>query len=210
MDRAQQKSHLIAQVNNTNYKPKDVSVIAYDELVTYEKISCTAKINSTQIILLDNQMMDHQVGYRVLAPATCKNSNRILLIDRGWIAKKKIDTLPPVNTQERILEGMAIWPSSGILLKKQTLPSKLTWPLILQKLEPELIESALNSQIWPKALRLDANNPLALQVPDVGVNMPPEKHQGYAMQWFSLALVLMVYYFFNRRKIINYEPKAYN
>jgi len=41
-------------------------------------------------------------------------------------------------------------------------------------------------------LALDEDHPSAFVVQSKAVNMPPEKHQGYAVQWFSLAFALCV------------------
>lgn len=201
LDRSKQKQYLINRIHNVSEKASDVKLFEADSLPLYEHISCEANINLGTAILLDNQFHDHEHGFRAMAIAKCKGSNKILLVDRGWVSKEKAKDIIENKKYRGIIKGISIWPSSGILLKKQDIPKSHVWPLILQKLDINIIEMALNNQIFPAAIRLPPEHELSLTVPEIKISTSPQKHKGYAIQWFSLAIVLMIYYSVNRRKV---------
>jgi surfeit locus 1 family protein len=68
---------------------------------------------------------------------------------------------------------------------------KKTWPVRVQQIDLKRAEKALGGPLYPAVLKvaepLTAKFITAWQV----VNMPPVKHQAYALQWFGLALVLI-------------------
>ena len=49
-------------------------------------------------------------------------------------------------------------------------------------------------EVFPYVLRLDRESPAALTVDWRVVNVQPDKHTGYAVQWFAMAAVLAVFY----------------
>ena len=50
----------------------------------------------------------------------------------------------------------------------------------------------LDTMLYPYSVRLDADSPGALTVDWPLVNMAPEKHRAYAVQWFCMALALLL------------------
>jgi surfeit locus 1 family protein len=48
--------------------------------------------------------------------------------------------------------------------------------------------------VFPFPVRIDAGESGALSVDWQVVNMSPQKHQGYAVQWFAMAAVLFGFY----------------
>ena len=74
------------------------------------------------------------------------------------------------------------------------------WPLVLQALEmdklgPELAQR-LGDRVFPYSVRLDANAPGALAIDWQVINVSPQKHVGYAVQWFTMAAVLFLFFVF--------------
>jgi len=65
----------------------------------------------------------------------------------------------------------------------------------LQHLDIDDLAEALQRDLLPYALVLDAGQPGALRYDWTYVEaMSPEKHRGYAIQWFGLALALLIIY----------------
>lgn len=201
LERAKQKQALINRIHNPADNASNIKNFEEYPPSTYEMISCEANINLNKAILLDNQYYNHQHGVRALAVANCNGTDKLLLVDRGWISKKDSFSVLSNKDYEGQIQGLSIWPSSGILLKAQSLPENIEWPLTLQKLDVTLIESALNNKIFSTAIRLPPEHELSFAVSEIKISTSPQKHNGYATQWFSLALVLVIYYSVNRRKV---------
>ncbi len=74
------------------------------------------------------------------------------------------------------------------------------WPKLIQAVEMDKLVPALatlqGDKVFPFPVRIDAGEPGALQVDWQLVNMSPQMHQGYAVQWFAMAAVLFVFLLF--------------
>jgi len=69
--------------------------------------------------------------------------------------------------------------------------------------DPGILSGLLARQVQPFVVRLDAADPNGLPRNWVTTVMLPAKHQGYAVQWFAMALALVgmfVYFTFSRQK----------
>jgi len=77
----------------------------------------------------------------------------------------------------------------------------LSWRL--QRLDFAVVSSALESvgvrDLRQAELRLEAAQPGVLQALPQTIGFGVERHQGYAFQWFGLAVALLAGYFFYRR-----------
>ncbi|MEY2667248.1 MAG: hypothetical protein RLZZ384_1419, partial [Pseudomonadota bacterium] len=51
----------------------------------YKQASLTGHFDTTQQFLLDNQIHESKVGYFVMTPFKIKNTNKAILVNRGWI-----------------------------------------------------------------------------------------------------------------------------
>ncbi|HEY7775897.1 MAG TPA: SURF1 family cytochrome oxidase biogenesis protein, partial [Kineobactrum sp.] len=87
-------------------------------------------------------------------------------------------------------------PGQPFLLAEQQLSPP--WPLRVQALEIDKLEPILatltDSELFPHVVRIDAGQPGALEVNWQVVNASPEKHHGYAVQWFTMAAVLAIFF----------------
>lgn len=151
---------------------------------------------SAPAVLLDNQTRDGRVGvrvYRAFQPAT---GGTPLLVELGWLplpADRQLPTVPlPAGTQT--LRGLLTAPPSpGLVSAKaahQADGTLLVAALDLQQLAPALQLDALA----PRVLKLDPDLPLgyARDLEILPNTLPPERHLGYAVQWFGLALAVLV------------------
>jgi cytochrome oxidase assembly protein ShyY1 len=57
-----------------------------------------------------------------------------------------------------------------------------------------LVATVTNAALYPHPVRIDSGQPEALAVAWQLVNASPEKHQGYAVQWFTMAAVLAIFF----------------
>jgi cytochrome oxidase assembly protein ShyY1 len=147
------------------------------------------------ILLLDNQRRGDAVGvrvYRVFQPV----GGRALLIDLGWLQLPPDRTLPvlaPINGEQRVRGLLTPSPASGIALGPPYIASKSKqW--LLTRVDLAALSSALHVDLGQRVLRLDPTVPIgyARDLNLLANTLPPERHRGYAVQWFGLAFATLV------------------
>jgi surfeit locus 1 family protein len=150
-------------------------------------------------ILLDDQIRNGRVGirvYRAFHAEDDRSSNATILIDMGWLplpanrAMPKLET--PVSDRLEVRGLLSPPPSSGIALGAGIAHTDNSW--IATRMDLVSIGSNLQAQLAPRVLRLDPALPLGYErdlevLPNA---MPPERHLGYAVQWFALAFASIV------------------
>lgn len=158
-------------------------------------------------ILLDNMTHDERAGYRVLTPLV-RNDGSTVLVDRGWVplvdgARSRLPDVS-VGAEEREVSGRADDPPrAGIVVDT---PDGTGWPRVLAFPRQAQLERVLGRPLHPQLVLLDAERPdgyvRAWQPP----GFPPDRHVGYAVQWFGLALTLTIIYFVVNLKKTDPEP----
>ena len=147
------------------------------------------------VLLLDNQRRGPAVGvreFRVFQP----DGGRALLVDLGWIALPGDRTLPataPLPGDHALRGLLAPPPSAGIALGPDHADAGGgRW--LLTRIELSAIATALRIDLAPRVLRLDPAVPLghARDLDPLPNTLPPERHRGYAVQWFGLAFATLV------------------
>jgi surfeit locus 1 family protein len=149
----------------------------------------------TPVLLLDNQRRGDRVGvreFRVFVP----NGGRNLLVDLGWQPLPADRTLPRVN---RPVEGeidlrglLAPPPSAGLALGSDHVESGGNrW--LLTRIDLAALRESLQTDLAPRVLRLDPAVPLGhvRDLEPLPNTLPPERHRGYAFQWFALAFATL-------------------
>ena len=145
--------------------------------------------------LLDNQRHDGRVGvraYRVFLPA----DGLPLLVDLGWLPLGEGRALPDVPRPEGPVEVRGLLappPSPGLPLGPGIAQDGDAW--LLTRVEPAAVAAAAGvERIAPRVLRLDPALPIghARDLEVLANTLPPEKHVGYAVQWFGLAATVLV------------------
>jgi cytochrome oxidase assembly protein ShyY1 len=147
---------------------------------------------------LDNQQRDGRTGvrlYRIFQPE--QPGARPLLVDLGWLPLPGDRRLPQPPAPAGMIEVRGLLappPSAGLALGPALAAQDAGW--LLTRVEPQAIVEAtgLSGPLAPRVLRLDPALPLghARDLALLANTLPPEKHRGYAVQWFALALAVLV------------------
>lgn len=167
---------------------------AYDA-VRHRRGQATGEPLPGRQFLVDNQVHQGRNGYRVLQAWQLSGSETVLLVDRGWVEA------PGPRTQLPEPE----WPSWGVLVEGvidsgpsvglrlgEPAEEHGRWPRRVQYLDYDYVAEQLDRPVVPYLLRLSPGHPAALVQDWSPSVLPPERHQGYAVQWFGLALALVV------------------
>ena len=149
-------------------------------------------------VLLDNQMREGQAGLKVYQPLQLLDAEPILLVDLGWVAWQPGRKLPLLTPQQGTLQlrGLLVAPpSAGLALGRAMMPAGPAKTWLATRIEPAVVADALQLRdISPQVLRLDPDLPIGYQrdlelLPNT---LPPARHLGYAVQWFALALAVLI------------------
>jgi surfeit locus 1 family protein len=178
--------------------PVSIDEIDPDVDLAFMPIKLTGQFDRQQYILLDNRVLDSQIGYEVLMPFRTEGG-RWVLVNRGWIegaADRR--SLPQVPVPEGLVTttGSVYVPAGDPFLLAEQDFSDASWPLVAQAVEMNKFAEALDRDIFPYVVRLDENTPGALQINWEPINVQPEKHVGYAVQWFAMATGLVIWFVF--------------
>lgn len=143
---------------------------------------------------LDNRTHDGQVGYEIFLPAMHCDSAAPVLLKLGFIAAAGPRTVLPVLHAEhwvgqQTIEGeVRPRPREPMLTAPAEPMGEQRWRLQSLEQTPE------GSPIQPTTLLVQVTMPQDGQLVDAWqpVNVAPERHLGYAIQWFGLAMVLVI------------------
>lgn len=159
------------------------------------RVKLNGFFNEDKILLLDNQVFKGQVGYQVFTPFTDSTSGLTLLVDIGWIAapprRELLPAMPALDDRTQ-LTGSIYHPRKGFEfgLRAERYNTPLNFPIVMQSIYPEQLSNLLQTNLLPFVVRSGESWPRSLQRAWAAVNMSPQKHQAYAVQWFGMALVL--------------------
>jgi len=188
LERAEIKASLIEEFDLEQAKaPKPMSSSSSQ----WSRVYLEGYYDSSQQVLIDNQINNGKVGYKIYTPFYY-DQDQAIFVDRGWISQGKTrNDLPDLNfnsTKLRIT-GSLIKPEKEVLAGDELLTEK--WPLVSQTKSPSIIQEAYDKQFSNKVLILEPGslymNEYVALIPFV---ITPTKHYGYALQWFTMSLVL--------------------
>lgn len=142
--------------------------------------------------LLDNRTRDGVPGYEVLT-LFYPEAGPPVVVNRGWVrAPVRREVLPafPTPQSEVQLQGrIADFPQPPVLDEDVAVQG---WPRRVQTLGSEQA-AEVEKLVANRVIRLDSPlQPGAFRADWQPDRMGPQTHYGYALQWFSLALVLLV------------------
>ena len=147
-------------------------------------------------VLMQNQFYHSQLGYDVLTPFYVNNTQQFLLVDRGWITEVQKETglflLEKPNGQH-IKGYLKLVNDYQFILGNNSMDEKAR-PLIIQKIDLADITRITHHAYYPFILRLNPKESYGFIRDWNIVITPAERHLGYAVQWFSMAIVLLIAY----------------
>ncbi len=158
--------------------------------IQFQPVLVTGQYLNNLTILQQNKHHDDKVGYEVLTPFQIPGQAKLLLVDRGWLENKN-DLLDALASTQIIKGYIKLLNEYQFILGENFLQ---TTPLILQRIDISEISKELNKDFYPYVLRLDATQIRGFARDWVIVTGLPQRHLAYAIQWFAMALVLLIGY----------------
>jgi surfeit locus 1 family protein len=168
-----------------------------DEL-QYRRVFVRGHYDMEHQLLLDNRTYQGHAGYHVLTPLRQADSDKVVLVNRGWVpvgrSRAELPGIPGTDG-EILIDGIVKLPLQNVFRLAAVEETNTDWPKVVQQVEMEELEQLLGTKLEPLVLLLDKDDEFGF-IRDwkavYGVTV--DKHRAYAAQWFTLTLVLLVIY----------------
>ena len=162
----------------------------------WDRVYVEGKWDSSKQVLIDNVIRRGIAGYKVLTPLRIKETDQLILVDRGWIKQNTFrDQLPDIKLIQidEVVSGILEIPELGLVLSDDLVSKE--WPKISQTKNLGVIKNEYDENIFPMILLADPTLKNSLEyIKITPTNMTPIKHYGYSAQWFLMFLVLCFMY----------------
>jgi surfeit locus 1 family protein len=171
----------------------------------FQRVSVKGTFDNAETIVLRNQTSGDTPGLHLITPLKISGSETAVLVDRGWIPRGQADP-EPESLNIYYLPGEVSL--EGIAYRTQTRPSWLS-PLdpplkagqtrlnAWFRVDIERIQEQLPYPLLPIFIRQlpdQTTAPDSLPRPESGIALNEGPHLGYALQWFSFAVILVITY----------------
>jgi len=192
LDRADEKRAIEDQIASAN--SDDVEIVASTEFLKekeYYHVRLQGLYIDDKQFIYDNQIVDQISGYYVLTPLVLKGDSKAVLINRGFIPwNGRRDKLADIDIAGRLTEVKV--QISKPVKRMELEASELTgdFPVLIQALDLDEI-STIASLDFASVIGLlspESDNGFVRQWEPYTGSI--ERHIGYAIQWFLMALVL--------------------
>jgi len=194
LDRADEKRAIEDQIANANANSvdliTDVDILGEKE---YYHVRLQGSYIKDKQFIYDNQIVDQISGYYVLTPFVLKGDSRAILINRGFIPwNGRRDQIADIDIGAKIAEVKV--QISKPVKRMELKASEITqdFPVLVQALDVDEM-SAIASLDFANIVGLlgpeSENGFVRKWDPYTG---SIERHIGYAIQWFLMALVLSI------------------
>ena len=197
--RAVEKERMLAAADAVLARRQAVPLAAGDATdagARYDWAAGRGSFLATPPILLDNQQRDGRVGMRAYA-AFQPQGGAPLLVDLGWQAVGGDRAAPKVVVPAGEVELRGLLsppPSSGIRMGAAMV--RQGGAVLAVRLEPAGAAKALDlPRLGPRVLRLDpalSSIGYARDLQLFANTLTPDRHRGYAVQWYGLAVTTLV------------------
>jgi cytochrome oxidase assembly protein ShyY1 len=196
LGRGEEKRVMLAHYAERRAEPPvriDLLVISDD--LAYRRVQLRGHFDAEHSLLLDNSIRDGKAGVELLQPFQDQASGAWVLINRGWLPWPDRRVPPLFNTPTQALSLHAWVYVLPATFQLQADSANAPWPRLVTAVEPDTLWAELGREGFPQELRMEAG-PASYRADWPVVAMGPEKHLGYAVQWFSMATALLGLYLY--------------
>jgi cytochrome oxidase assembly protein ShyY1 len=196
LERAEEKrAMMVASEARQLMAPLPIQALEQQSALAYTRVSLQGTFDPAHSVLLDSRTRNGVVGVELLQPFYDQPSGLWVLVNRGWLPWPDRRVAPKFTTPEMPL-SLTGWlylpPGEGFLLKQT---DSSAWPKLVNAVDAPALWKQLGRGGTPFQVRLEPGA-AAYQADWPVVAMDPQKHLGYAVQWFALALALLVLFIY--------------
>ena len=158
----------------------------------YTKVLLKKKNLKSKIFLY--HLNKGEIGFKVIIPYEV-NSSLLVLVDKGWIRKDKINSIKNSLLNDDIIEGY----TKKIREKKLFTPKNNIKEDFLYSVEIDNLKKSLNKNIYPLLIIQTSKTKKDIIPNDYHVGLS-NNHLQYAITWYGLALFTIIFFLYYRRK----------
>ncbi len=158
----------------------------------YTKVLLKKKNLKSKIFLY--HLNKGEIGFKVIVPYEV-NSSLLVLVDKGWIRKDKINSIKNSLLNDDIIEGY----TKKIREKKLFTPKNNIKEDFLYSVEIDNLKKSLNKNIYPLLIIQTSKTKKDIIPNDYRVSLS-NNHLQYAITWYGLALFTIIFFLYYRKK----------
>jgi len=184
------KNNLIINLEN-NLKKSSVS---FNESTNkeYTKVSLNKKNLDSKLFLY--HLHKGEIGFKVIIPYEV-NSSQVVLVDKGWVKKDKINLLKKTLFDNEVVEGY----TKKIQKNNLFTPDNNIKEDFLYSVEIISLQKSLNKNVYP-LLIIQTSKTSKDIIPNNYEIRLSNNHLQYAITWYALALVTIIFFLYYRKK----------
>jgi len=197
LQRAAEREAELAAIQAAEQRPAvDLPAGADLDALAWRSVRLEGRFLRRRQFLLDNRTLAGRPGFVVLTPFVLVDG-RSILVDRGWVAADGREParpirLPAAGEQPREIEGRLWRPQAGFGLGPAIAEGATDWPRMTTRVDYAALGEALGRPLVPAVVRADGEADWMLQARPLEPRFRPERHLGYAFQWFALAATVVI------------------
>ncbi len=192
LDRAAEKEARRAALEAGSAVVLDETVLG-DPVREFARVDLEGRYDASHQFLQDNRTHRGQPGYFVLTPFRT-NGYGAVLVNRGWVpAGPDRAALPEIGVpgSEQRLRGTVRLPREDLFVLGDTGYAAAGWPRVVQRVEIDAMQRALGYPLAAWLVTVDPEAPHGyVREWAAAPGLSPDRHRGYAFQWFALAAAL--------------------
>jgi surfeit locus 1 family protein len=153
----------------------------------FQHVSLSGHYDPEHQFLLDNRSHESVAGVEVLTPLVLDDGSAVI-VNRGWLpfgaTRQDLPSVIVGGEKRTVIGRIDALPRPGIWLKA---PPAAGWPRLVQYPRMDDLSAALGRELAPRQVLLDAGVPDGYVRNWTVPGTTPDRHLGYAVQWFALA-----------------------
>ena len=185
------KNNLISDLEN-NLKKNSINFnVNIDK--EYTKVLFKKKDLKSKIFLY--HLNKGEIGFKVIVSYEV-NSSLVVLVDKGWIRKDKINLIKNTLFNDDIIEGY----TKKIREKNLFTPNNNIKEDFVYSVEVDNLKKSLNKNIYPLLITQTSKTNKNIVSNDYEISLS-NNHLQYAITWYGLALVTIIFFLYYKKKV---------
>ncbi|GAB4445580.1 MAG: SURF1 family protein [Anaerolineae bacterium] len=172
------------------------------EALHRSRVTVTGVLDNAENIIIENRPFQGRAGVELVTPLKIAGSDQAVLVNRGWIPLDQVD--PAARRAydiegEVTIEGIAYrtepQPTGYLVMPDPTLAPGETRLDAWFRVDTARIAEQLGYPLLPLYVKQSPGpNPDEMPLREENFDLSEGSHLGYAMQWFTFAVVLVAVY----------------
>ncbi len=197
-NRGQQRQATWEEFSRASQSADPVPAGRLAQMPRYARVQVEGRLDGGRQFLLDNLSHAGAPGYQVLTVLELPEGSH-LLVNRGWVPFSGFrEQLPDIalpegtgGTPVSLTGRIAGLPVAGLASGRMAPAPEGRWPRVASFPSIGQLAEVYGAPLLPVVLLLDADSGPGYVREWQAPGLPPERHIGYAVQWWAFALLLL-------------------